>query len=177
MFKNPTIAIRVVSAAILVFAAGRLTVATRESTFAEDAGDQRRSRFLTRLRVLGVKSQTSAGSRDSTAHSITVTMRKGIQANCQHSGSMNGRQGSLSAPTTRDSVRTSFGGSGIDDAGLKEVARLKNLCLLSLYETPVTDAGYEHLRSIEGLESLDLERVVVFDKELDAIGADGTFSR
>jgi Leucine Rich Repeat (LRR) protein len=62
-----------------------------------------------------------------------------------------------------------LGGSGVDDAGLGEVAALKNLRLLSLYEDPVTPAGLKKLAALQNLLALDLERVGVENKDIEAI--------
>jgi hypothetical protein len=49
----------------------------------------------------------------------------------------------------------------VTDAGLKEVARLKNLQELSLYATRVTDMGLKELAGLTNLRALDLSKAKV----------------
>ena len=55
------------------------------------------------------------------------------------------------------------------DAGLKELAGLKNLQSLNLDDTKVTDAGLKELAGLKSLQSLDL-----YKHQGDGRGAEGT---
>jgi internalin A len=58
-------------------------------------------------------------------------------------------------------------GAPISDAGLKHVANLKELRILSLWETPgITDAGLAHLSSLTKMQTLNLYRCDVTDAGL-----------
>jgi hypothetical protein len=57
-----------------------------------------------------------------------------------------------------------LGGPWAKDAGLKELAGLKNLTCLGLSGTPVTDAGLKHLAGMTGLTQVDLSGSKVTDK-------------
>ena len=49
-----------------------------------------------------------------------------------------------------------LGGTGVTDAGLKELAGFKSLQTLNLRGTQVTDAGLKELAGLKSLQSLDL---------------------
>src|SRR5438876_967448 len=69
-------------------------------------------------------------------------------------------------------VRVSFSGTQLTDAGLKELAVLKELETLGLRDTPVTGAGLKHLAELSGLKELDLDTTKVTDvglKELPVL--------
>ncbi len=57
-------------------------------------------------------------------------------------------------------------GSIVDDAGLKELAGLKNLTALDLHTTEVTDAGLKELAGLTTLTMLNLDRTKVTDAGL-----------
>jgi internalin A len=59
-----------------------------------------------------------------------------------------------------------LGGPEVTDAGLKELASLKNLTMLSLRFTKVTDAGLKELAPLHNLTSLDLEGTKITDAGL-----------
>ena len=50
---------------------------------------------------------------------------------------------------------------GVDDAGVKELAALKGLTTLTLFNTKVTDAGLKELAPLKGLTTLDLRTTKV----------------
>jgi hypothetical protein len=52
----------------------------------------------------------------------------------------------------------------VSDAGLKELAGLRNLQRLDLWGTQVTDAGVEHLKGLTKLQVLQLDRTQVTDE-------------
>ena len=54
-------------------------------------------------------------------------------------------------------------GTGVTDAGLKELAPLKNLTKLDLIGTKVTDAGLKELAPLKNLTKLDLSGTKVTD--------------
>jgi Leucine-rich repeat (LRR) protein len=54
----------------------------------------------------------------------------------------------------------------VTDAGLKELARLKQLQWLHLYQTKVTDAGLKELAALKNLHTLDLRDTKVTDAGL-----------
>jgi internalin A len=49
----------------------------------------------------------------------------------------------------------------VTDAGLKELADLKNLTTLSLFGTQVSDAGLKELSGLKNLTTLDLDSTQV----------------
>jgi hypothetical protein len=49
-----------------------------------------------------------------------------------------------------------IGGTQVTDAGMKEVARLKDLQSLNISNTPVTDKGLKHLARLKKLQELYL---------------------
>ena len=57
-------------------------------------------------------------------------------------------------------------GTQVTDAGLKELAGLKNLHTLNLNFTPVTDAGLKELADLKNLHTLDLSFTAVTDAGL-----------
>jgi hypothetical protein len=57
-------------------------------------------------------------------------------------------------------------GTNVGDAGLKELAHLKNLQLLNLDATKVTDAGLKELVGLKSLQSLSIPSVKVTDAGL-----------
>jgi hypothetical protein len=59
-----------------------------------------------------------------------------------------------------------LGGMQVTDAGLKELAGLKNLSFLDLRSTKVTDAGLEHLARLKNLSHLSLSVTQVTDAGL-----------
>ena len=61
----------------------------------------------------------------------------------------------------------------VTDAGLKELAVLKNLTALDLNGTAVTDAGLKELAGLKSLQSLDLGLCGVADGPVSALGARG----
>ena len=65
--------------------------------------------------------------------------------------------------------RLDLSGTKITDAGLKELAGLKSLQTLDLAATQVTDAGLKELAGLKSLQSLNLAR-----HEGDGRGAEGT---
>src|SRR5262249_55083470 len=67
------------------------------------------------------------------------------------------REGLLAKlPAPARAFGLSLDGTQITDAGLKELASLKNLHALDLHRTPVTDAGLKELAGLESLRALDL---------------------
>ncbi len=71
----------------------------------------------------------------------------------------------------------SFGGTKLDNAGLTELTRFKNLQALDLSHTRVTDTGLTKLNAIKGLHSLDLGASKVTDKGLKNISRHGNLQR
>jgi hypothetical protein len=57
-------------------------------------------------------------------------------------------------------------GTRVTDAGLKELAGLKQLQVLNLHDTPVTDAGLKELAGLNQLRGLDLALTEVTDAGL-----------
>jgi len=75
-------------------------------------------------------------------------------------------------PTPSKPFAIGLGGTGMDNEGLKELARFQNLDSLDLSHTQVTDAGLKELAAINSLHSLDLGASMVTDaglKELVAV--------
>lgn len=68
--------------------------------------------------------------------------------------------------SVEDVVALSVRYSKVGDAGLKELAPLKNLTKLNLEHTKVTDAGLHHLAAFPKLRSLDLRDTQVTDEGL-----------
>jgi hypothetical protein len=78
-----------------------------------------------------------------------------------------------SIPPNRSFIYTSayLSGTPVTDAGLKEVAALPRLTLLSLYDTKVTDAGMTQVAALRELRSLDLGMTAVTDAGLQELAA------
>ncbi|HEY1190889.1 MAG TPA: hypothetical protein VGE74_24875, partial [Gemmata sp.] len=71
-----------------------------------------------------------------------------------------------------DAKTLDLGGTAVTNAGLKELAALKNLTALDLRNTWVTDAGLKELAALKGLRELTLRYTPVTDagmKELAAL--------
>ena len=60
-------------------------------------------------------------------------------------------------------VQFQLRGRNLNDAGLKDVAKLKNLIELNLRDTKITSAGLTHLKGLVNLTRLHLERTNVDD--------------
>jgi len=63
-------------------------------------------------------------------------------------------------------IRVRLGGTQVTDAGLKELAALKNLQELDLAGTKVTDAGLKELAALKTLQTLYLDNTKVTDAGL-----------
>ena len=70
------------------------------------------------------------------------------------------------APIADQVYELNLAGSKVTDAGLANVAKLKNLRRLHLEKTAVTDAGLAHLKDLTGLEYLNLYGTAVTDAGL-----------
>ncbi len=62
-------------------------------------------------------------------------------------------------------------GTEVTDTGLKELAALKKLTALSLSDTEVTDAGVKELAALQNLTSLDLSGANVTDAGLKELAS------
>ena len=70
-------------------------------------------------------------------------------------------------PTKREEVTAlNLGGAQVTDAGLKELATLKNLTILELFRTNVTDAGLKELAPLQNLTTLFLSDTAVTEAGL-----------
>jgi hypothetical protein len=76
------------------------------------------------------------------------------------------------APLTLNLRWLDLGGTGVTDAGLEQVARMKNLSRLHLERTGLTDAGLEHLAGLPELAYLNLYGTKVTDAGLACLKAD-----
>jgi hypothetical protein len=63
-------------------------------------------------------------------------------------------------------VSVDLGKTKVTDAGLKDLAGLKQLQWLNLTKTQVTDAGLKHLAGLKQLRELDLRNIKVTDAGL-----------
>jgi internalin A len=80
--------------------------------------------------------------------------------------------GIAALPRPQTAFGLSFGSGGMTDAGLRELAELKTLQYLFLYNTPVTDAGMKELAGLTSLQALSLASTKVTDvglKELTGL--------
>ena len=64
---------------------------------------------------------------------------------------------------TDDIIALYLSGAAVTDAGLKELASLKNLTTLDLSATKVTDAGLKELTALKNLAALILSDTQVTD--------------
>ena len=64
---------------------------------------------------------------------------------------------------------TSFGGTKITNAGLKEIKRFKKLTNLSLINTAITDDGLKEIRELKQLTALYLSKTMITDAGLKEI--------
>jgi hypothetical protein len=64
----------------------------------------------------------------------------------------------------------------VTDAGLKELRRLNNLTALNLSQTKVTDAGVKELASLKNLATLDVTFTPVTARGLRDLGSNGTLA-
>src|SRR5262245_37902199 len=87
----------------------------------------------------------------------------------QFSGWKNGVVARLPVPSVSFGLRLSF--TPVDDAGLKEVAKLRSLHTLQLGDTKVTDAGLKELAGLKSLDTLDLYGTEVTDAGLKQLAA------
>ncbi len=75
----------------------------------------------------------------------------------------------INLPTPSVPFAMGFGNTGINNRGLKELKRFKNLRSLDISHTKVTDAGLKNLDLIKSLRSLDLGASLVTDTGLKAL--------
>jgi len=68
-------------------------------------------------------------------------------------------------------IEVHFDGDKMTDAGMKELAGLKKLKMLSLFGPKVTDAGLKELAGLDGLLGLHFLRANVTDAGLKEIAA------
>ena len=75
----------------------------------------------------------------------------------------------LLKPVTEQTFWLNLAGTAVTDAGLAQVAGLKNLQRLHLEKTAVTDAGLAHLKNLTELRYLNLYGTKVTDKGLESL--------
>ena len=75
----------------------------------------------------------------------------------------------LLKPVTEQTFWLNLAGTGVTDAGLSQIAGLKNLQRLHLEKTAVTDAGLAHLKGLAELRYLNLYGTKVTDKGLESL--------
>jgi YHS domain-containing protein len=75
----------------------------------------------------------------------------------------------LLKPVTEQTFWLNLAGTGVTDAGLAQIAGLKNLQRLHLEKTAITDAGLAHLKGLAELRYLNLYGTKVTDKGLESL--------